>query len=337
MMKNWTFIYLLISVICFSACDEDDIKPSYADEDRLEGLLDLSKPLVKEYKEKYGVNILYNFDDTLDFKFGFYPDPSHGYWEKIGITCLDSVESVDYALEKLDEMVFSYFNDEFKKRLPYKMLLADIVEIEAPSNPDHLMGESDVSESGTVTVIANNYSFMLAFNKKSMESFSDAKLKNLRDVKLFHLICYVVNKHNLYEEIPEAFYTDVDYLHGESVDSVAIKEEVLPVGSGPYARYYTPEWYIGLGMALTMNSPKTGVSSNYQQRVQKDNALKFPDRKRDFRNFVCVMVFTGESDLRKYYWSSEVFCERMRIAMKLLENWGVDVLKINPALSMFNE
>lgn len=71
MMKKWIFIYILVCVLGFSACNEDEIKPSYADEERLEGLLDLSKPLVKEYKEKYGVNILYNFHDTLDFKFRF--------------------------------------------------------------------------------------------------------------------------------------------------------------------------------------------------------------------------------------------------------------------------
>ena len=49
------------------------------------------------------------------------------------------------------------------------------------------------------------------------------------------------------------------------------------------------------------------------------------------------MVFTKESDLRNYYLPSPLFCERMRIVMDLLESWGVDVLKINPALAMFNE
>lgn len=337
MMKKWAFIYLLIGVLGFGACDEDELKPSYADEERLEGLLDLSKPLVKEYKEKYGVNILYNFDDTLDFKFGFYTTTSNNFWGKIGISHLDSTEVVDYALERLESMVFPYFKEEFKKRLPYKMLLADIVEIGGASNPDHLMNESDVKEEGAVSVIANDFSYMFAFNKESMENFSDAKLKNLRDVKLFHLICYVVNKHNLYAEIPEEFYSEVDYLHGESVDSLAMEEEELPVGIGPYARYYTPEWYMGLGMALTMNSPKSGAASSYQQRLQKDNALKFPDRQRDFRNFICVMVFTTESNLQKYYLPFPLFRERMRVAMGMLESWGVDVLRINPALKMFNE
>ena len=90
-------------------------------------------------------------------------------------------------------------------------------------------------------------------------------------------------------------------------------------------------------MALTMNSPKRSAASSYQQRLQTNNSLKFPDRERDFRNFICVMVFTKESDLRNYYLPSPLFCERMRIVMDLLESWGVDVLKINPALAMFNE
>ena len=336
MMKKWTFIYILVCVFGFSACNEDEIKPSYADEERLEGLLDLSKPLVKEYKEKYGVNILYNFHDTLDFKFGFYSTTSNALWSNLVIHHLNSAEVVDYALEKLDEMVFTYFKDEFKQRLPYKMLLSDIVELGA-SNPDNLMAESDVVETGTVSVIGNTYSYMFAFNEEAMESFAEAKLKSLRDVKLYHLISHVVKQHNLYKEIPEDFYAQVDYLHEESVDTVAMMEDELPVGTGPYARYYTPEWYMGLGMALTMNSPKRSAASSYQQRLQTNNSLKFPDRERDFRNFICVMVFTKESDLRNYYLPSPLFCERMRIVMDLLESWGVDVLKINPALAMFNE
>lgn len=334
MMKKW-ILYILVCVLVFSACSEDDLKPSYADEERLEGLLDLSKPLVKEYKEKYGVNILYNFDDTLDFKFGFYTLSGNTAWGKIVVHHLDSVEVVDYALKRLDETVFSYFKDEFKQRLPYKILVSDIVEL--TNNPDNLMSESDVVESGTVSVIGNAYSYMFAFNMESMEEFSAAKLKNLRDVKLYHLISYVMSKHDLYKDIPESFYAPVNYLHGQSVDSIAGTEDELPVGTGPYARYYTPEWYMGLGMALTQQSPRRNASSTYALRVQKDNSLTFPDKARDFRNFVSVMIFTSESNLRKYYLPFPLFCERMRIAMQLLEEWGVDVLKINPNLEMFNE
>lgn len=334
-MKKW-ILYMLICIFGFSACSEDEIKPSYADEERLEGLLDLSKPLVKEYKEKYGVSILYNFDDTLDFKFGFYTLNPNASWGKLIVHHLDSTEVVDYALERLDEMVFGYFKDEFKQRLPYKILLSDIVEL-GNSNPDNLMPESDVEESGTVSVIANAYSYMFAFNMESMEEFSDAKLKNLRDVKLYHLISYVMNKHNLYEDIPESFYSQVNYLHGQSIDSIAGLEEELPVGTGPYAKYYTPEWYMGLGMAMTQKSPNKSASSNYALRVQIDKSLMFPDKGRDFRNFVSVMIFTNESNLRKYYLPSPLLRERMRVAMQLLEKWGVDVLKINPALVMFNE
>lgn len=345
MMKKWTFIYLLVCVLGFSACDEDEIKPSYADEERLEGLLDLSKPLVKEFKEKYGVNILYDFDDILDFKFGFYTTTPNGSWSKPLIHHLSSTETIDYALEQLDETVFAYFNDDFKKRLPHKILLADIVDLSgggegSSSNPDALMSEVGVDgnaeETGTVSVIANTYSYMFAFNKEAMESFSDAQLRNTCNVKLYHLISYVINKRNLYEEIPEDFYSQVDYLHGESVDTVALMEENLPVGSS--SSYYKPEWYMGLGMALTMTSPySSNSSSNFERRIRTNRSLKFPSKERDFRNFICVMIFTSESNLRKYYLTSPLFCERMRIAMELLEKWGVDVLKINPALEMFNE
>ena len=126
-MKNWTFIYLLAIILGITACEEDDLTPSMADEDRLPELLDLSKPLVKEFKEKYDVNILYSYDDTLDFKFGMTPSGTTSQWGNIKIIHLDSMEVVDYALEKLDEMVLTYMNDDFRKILPHKILLADIV------------------------------------------------------------------------------------------------------------------------------------------------------------------------------------------------------------------
>lgn len=334
-MKKW-MLYILVCVLGFSACSEDDVKPSYADEERLEGLLDLSKPLVKEYKEKYGVNILYNFDDTLDFKFGFYTTVTNSAWGKIAITHLDSAEVVDSALEKLDEMVFAYFKDEFKQRLPYKILLADIVET-GTTSPSGLIAEEESPETGTVTAIANDYSYMFAFNKESMDAFNATKLKTLRDVKLYYLISYVMNKHNLYEEIPASFYASVSHLHEESIDSLANAESELPVGTGPYAKYYTPEWYMGLGMALTRQSPKLNSSSSYAQRVEMNRSLTFPGKERDFRNFVSVMIFTSKSNLQKYYLPFPLFRERMCIAMQTLESWGVDVLKINPDLEMFNE
>ena len=338
MMKKWTFIYLLFCVSVFAACDdEDDLKPSYADEERIEGLLDLSKPLVKEYKEKYGVNILYHFDDTLDFKFGFYTTGSNGLWGNIEIQHLETDENVDFALETLDEMVFSCFTDEFKKCLPYKILLADAMS-SVNTSLDALKGEMDVEEtSSSATVLANSFSYMFTFNKESMEGLSETRLKNLRDVKLYHLISYVFNKANLYEKIPESFYADVNHLHGENVDMVAHMEEELPIGTGSYKSYYKPEWYIDLGMALTKRSPLRTTRTRYEQYLALSSSKTFPDKRRDFRNFLSVMIFPTKESLEKYFLTSELFCKRMRIAMEVLESVGVDPLKINPDLEMFNE
>ena len=94
---------------------------------------------------------------------------------------------------------------------------------------------------------------------------------------------------------------------------------------------------MGLGMALTMHSPNKSASSSFDLRLRIGNSLYFPDRERDFRNFLCVMIFTDEDDLRKYYLPSVLFCDRMRVAVRLLQDWGVDILKINPALEMFQE
>lgn len=229
-MKNWTFIYLLAIILGITACEEDDLTPSMADEDRLPELLDLSKPLVKEFKEKYDVNILYSYDDTLDFKFGMTPSGTTSQWGNIKIIHLDSMEVVDYALEKLDEMVLTYMNDDFRKILPHKILLADIVSSLSAAPPDSFIGESDYTETGTYTAFGNPFAtYMFAFNKESMERYSETNWMNSRNVKLYNFICYVINLRNLYDEIPATFYSSVSHLHGVSIDSIAELEDELPV------------------------------------------------------------------------------------------------------------
>ena len=335
-MKNWTLIYLLAIVLGIAACEDDNLTPSFADEDRLPGLLDLSKPLVKEFKEKYDVNILYNYDDTLDFKFVMAPSGVTTQWGGIKITHLDSMEIVDYALEKLDAMVMSYLKDDFRKMLPRQILLADIVSSLSSAPPDANIGESDYTETGTYTAFGNPYAaYMFAFNKASMERYSETNWANSRNVKLYNFISYVMNLRNLYEEIPESFYAPVAHLHGVSIDSIAELEDVLPVGQGSYRNYYTPEWYIGLGMVLTKKSPNPRASAAYPMRLMVGRDYKFPTKERDFRNFLNLILYETEANLRTYYLPSPLFKERLAIAMDTFEKWGIDVLRINPSLEMF--
>ena len=333
MKKIFIILSLTASAMLLSCSGEDELSPSLSDKDRLPELLDTSIPTVKEYKDNYGINMLYQFDDTLDFKFGFYQNATNNLWKKIIVTKLDTKEKVDFAFEKFNEDITPYFNDTFKKMMPKKILMADIVELE--SNPDNLMGEADVTETGTVNAISAKFSYMLAYNKESMETFKEVKLANMRKTKLFHLICTVINNNNLYSQVPDGFSSEVKHLYGASVDSLAQEEPELPVGTGPYASYYTPEWYIGLGLPITLHSPNRTAGSNFTQRVRKNSSLSVPDFERDFRNFVCVMVFESESNIKTYYLPSELFCRRMAIALQTMKQWGIDVEAINPAMKLF--
>ena len=146
----------------------------------------------------------------------------------------------------------------------------------------------------------------------------------------------MIDQRGLAEDIPDAFYSSVSHLHGISIDSIAEQEPELPVGTGMNNQYYTPEWYIGLGMVLTEKSPNANTyGAVLERRIRKGGKYKFPDKERDFRNFINLIVCETEENLAKYYLPSPVFKERLLIIMDLLGTWGVDVLKINPALEMF--
>ncbi|MGN0281584.1 MAG: hypothetical protein ACI4B3_04690 [Prevotella sp.] len=333
MKKILTILCLATAMGLQSCSDEEALSPSYADTDRIPGLLDTSIPTVKEYKDNYGINMLYQFNDTLDFKFGFYQNSTNWIWHNIIVTKLDTKEKIDYAFDRFNEDITPYFNDTFKQMMPKKILMADMVEVE--TNPDNLMKESDVMETGTVGVMASKFSYMFAYNMEAMESFNATKLANMRKTKLFHLICTVITNNNLYDEMPADFSSEVKHLYGASIDSLALEEAELPVGTGPYASYYLPSWYIEMGFPITLHSPYSSAGSNFQQRLRKGYSLSIPTFERDLRNFVCAMVFETEANIKTYYLPSELFCNRMRIALETMKKWGIDVEAINPAMKLF--
>ena len=333
-MKNMFFPFLILALgVC--ACNEEELTPSLKDEDRVSALVDLSRPVVKEFKEKYDVNILYDFDDTLDFKFNMTPSGTTTQYDMIQIEHLEA-GTEDYALAKLDEMVLSYLKEDFRKILPKKILLANEV-LTSSTPPDLLVGESDCAESKSYTAMGNLYgSYLFAFNESVLEELDEQRQRESRNVKLYNFINYVINLRGLSEDIPDAFYSPVSHLHGISVDSIAEQELELPVGTGMNSQYYTPEWYIGLGMVLTEKSPNANTyGAVMERRIRKGGKYNFPDKERDFRNFINLIVCESEENLTKYYMASSLFKERLLIVMDMLETWGVDVLKINPALEMF--
>lgn len=88
-------------------------------------------------------------------------------------------------------------------------------------------------------------------------------------------------------------------------------------------------------MVLTKKSPSAYGSGALTTRLMVGRNYLFPTKERDFRNFLNLMLFETEANLRTYYLPSETFKERLLIAIEIFEKWGIDILRINPNLEMF--
>lgn len=335
-MKLYTYCLLLVALVGLHGCyDEDKLSPTPLEEDRLLELLDMDKPLVRKMKESYGVNLLTRFSDTLDFYFGLYDRGAWNIWNAILIRHLPA-EHTDFALEKFDEMVMGYFkNDEFIKRcFPRKILLTKEI-LGNVTVPDPFVMEPDNREVSSMTAIGTNYVYAFGFDKEIIDVLKPSLLELLRNTKLYCFVSWLYEHNNLYADIPEEFYGLVDGLHREKLANIATREPESPIVEFDGGEYYSVEWYIGKGMALTQNSPVSAVGMAFNQRLKVDESVSFPTKERDFRNFLNVIFCETEANIRTYYLESEVFKRRMRIVLDLLKSYGIDFTGSKPVLKEF--
>lgn len=334
-MKAYRLIlYIVLPVLLLQACNkEDDLSPSYEDVNRLKDSLDLSIPLVKEYYDNYDIYLLNHFNDSLDFKFVF--GTNSGWIPGLKLEYLPDAMA-NYAYKALDEFVLQYFTDQdfIKNNFPKKILLA------CSAKGSFLSGnlpttELDNRETTTASALFNGYEQLFAFDSTYLEKSAANKLKS-RNAALYAFFATLIQKNNLVSKIPGDFFSYSADLYGTSVNELAIEEAVDTVGSGT-RWYYPASWYISKGMVLTKQSPlQSATNADYNKRLITSKSITFPLKERDVRNYlhviICETSSSSSSPLVKYYKKSDVFVAKLKILVKTLEEWGVDVFKINPAI-----
>lgn len=348
-------IYLLLLCMGILACNKDEqLTPSNIDKDRLTEQLDLSKPLVKEYKNKYDVNILLNFSDTLDFKFGMWKTSTRDLWANINISHIAPLEA-DANLALFDEIVLQCFQDEittpaklggktyqstFKRDyFPYKILLADTVTTDGnKTSPDLMLAEAEVMavSEDTWYGLWNGYEQLFAVSKPQWDKLSTTNKSNVRKRMLFSFLVNMVNEHNLYKQIPEEFFAPVASLYNTDIKALALLEGAPDHTTS--TEYIGVQWYIDKGMVLSKRSP-IATSASFALRLNKSSALYFPSRNVDVRNFlnviICENTTSNTGPIKGYYLKSPLFKQRMKIMIETLYSWGIDVFAINPVMEEF--
>ena len=346
-MKKILYVAFSLFLACgVVSCDknEDKLTQSNLEVDRLSAQVDLTKPIVKEYKEKYDVNIVYNPDVVADIKSQMLSGTPHQIWNDMDITLIDGA-NVDFTLDKLEEYVLDYFTETsvLKQKFPGIIYLVDYVKKASATHFDAtIIGESTYKITNHITAIGTDYFYLFGFNKELIDmGAEDEKIfDQMRSIYLYNFICAIVDKYDLYSEIPEEFYLlpAINGLHGTLVAELANKGNNLgDETNGTSKDHYKASWYMGLGMAMTKYSPISLGAGDFNKVLKKDDEyIRFPNKERDFRNFLNVVFCDLNSDnIANYYSKSANFKIRMKIVLELLDKWGVDYIKINPELAIF--
>ena len=201
-LKNsspWGRLGGAVLLLLFASCSPDeDTTPSYADTDRLGALLDTSNDYIREFFEKYGTYILYDFDDMQDFAYQFEEEQA---WRSAKVTHLEAADVPD-AITFLDKNVFSLYSDSVKKYcFPLKLLITDNIQYAGR------LGTSMTQPGGThyATASQNSVAFGCLSAQQLTTMSSDRCTDAIRDMHFALIGGYIVGVLEQYP-VDESFF-----------------------------------------------------------------------------------------------------------------------------------
>jgi len=221
------FIYTILMGLLATACQEDELTPSLADENRVEVLLEQqgeygAQALIEEWYNTYNTAVLFEYQDTLDFIYQAGSQSANNVWDDLdfpqirtlfetedGVLPADSVASymayVEQGLTFLDTTLFAYIvpGSEIAGMMPPKILIS--ASLSGTASPNFIMeGDYGVSSSKS-----NNYhsvfsanSMIFNVNKQNIALGTDAYRKD----NFYLFLCKLLQQNSLYGVFDEDVY-----------------------------------------------------------------------------------------------------------------------------------
>ena len=365
-MKTIYYLIFSIGLILCSCQKEEELTPSLIDKDRTAELIDMSKPLVKKWKDSYNVSILHRFNDTLDFKFGLWINGTKDLWSNLAISKVSDADA-DQTLALLDDFILKYFKDtivtpdgrtvypDFKKKyFPKRILLVDTLENQTTTIPDNILIDLDNKPGKTLRAVFNGYEQMISLSIRYLPTAAEDVKRDIRDEILYDMMANMFERHDLYSQLSDEFYVLQKDLYGKDVNEKAAIEKPA------YLTYlqkkgtvwmqitdttiYSPSWYVEKGFVMLKKTPNSG-GSTFIKRLNKNKQLTFPYKNLDVRSMLQVIIcdlkeketssLKAVDPVRDYYLKSPLLKKRMKLLINQLYEWGVDVFAINPEMKEF--
>ncbi|WP_430815148.1 hypothetical protein [Carboxylicivirga sp. RSCT41] len=359
------YLYILGLILLFSSCEKEEaLSPSGLDEVAPKSEeVDMTKDLIAKWNNDYGVKICYDFDVKTDFMFALQERQELDTWKKDTLK-LFNAESIDYGLRMLDSMVLRFFkpqlelngkmiaNDFIKNYFPRHIFIVDSIGSSSTNYNSYSHGpyihEPDNYEyyGHYYSILQNGYEPAFAFNYESLHGLDKDAVTGIKKYRNSMLYCFISSlliEKKAIDLLPAELFEPVAALYLEDVDDLA-EEEDAPVwdrfgwGNERYM-YYEPQWYINKGLVLTNSSPvATKVYGNvtmYTTILGLDSPKTIPDKERDVRNLLHLLIYETNTDNLESYYTGKVIVQRVRLMIEELYKMGIDIYEINPAAKHF--
>ena len=262
-------IFCLVASLLWIACDDEDtLSPSMADTDRVMSQIDMEHPVVKRIYDDFGVGLLYEYNDTLDFtyvaatyleadKWGTVdiPQIKSRFADENGELPADSINKykayVDGRLTFIDTTLFKYFdpNGIIATKMPYKVLLSENVfsETGVTGLASRVLRESESRVNrdlhGSLHSVFNDHSH--AFKVKE-EDVAVGTSKYIKD-NFYAFLSRIIDMHKLYELAPDEFYGNKDLYYGKTLAAVYREENGMEEEEELEITYFPKEWLFEKG------------------------------------------------------------------------------------------
>ena len=248
---------------------------------------------------------------------------------------------MDSVMDILENSILACFKDEFewngkvyrggfvKKYFPPKILLVNNLVSEwgaSKSFPTESVNAASESLQGTIHGAINDNGIVMSLNTRVMYSSPESFQKYRNDI-LYFLLAFIVDKYELYDQVPERFYQFSEAYYGKEI--AELLEE-----SGQIVDEVTGDTVRSISKAAYVRNYGVISNSVYPVMGAKREIATFwevADRKRDFRLYLDQLITPEilDGEVQPAWNMTAVTRQKMWYVGHTLLNLGIDVRMLN--------
>ncbi|CAM1339512.1 hypothetical protein [Tenacibaculum aestuarii] len=366
-MKKYILLCMVLLGLTVASCDSSEapLSPSNSDKDRVESQLDLSNPTIKKLYADFNVGVLYEYDNVLDFAYVASSSTQAELWGGVEIPQIKTLfadpsvsvgmsykQYVNTAIEFLNTSLFSYFdpNGEIATLMPPKVLISESVFSESliVGNTGDVLTTSEERYKSTAQygqrTIYNDHSIVFGLNLNEIDGDEDEYTKD----NFYIFLSRIISTHKLGDRLPNSFFAGKDVYYNQEMEPIYREEQNL--GEEKRVDVIDKNWFYSKGFidAQYFYNGSSGLRSYNQYydedgnrlptRIRHTKAIRpsyefISGKDQDVRSYLNELMFRDADEISAF---PQKIQDNLKALYDLLTGLGVDLIAINPELSVLN-